>query len=119
LSFFGKLRGDHEPRLESIARNLEVSLNAKGGYASPVEVYGLGRYDGHFATKPLLDTLCSEMLAVVRSYEPRLREPKLTLHGLDRGLWVRFSLTGLVGGTPVTYHVFFHSVLRNVSVRRG
>ncbi|MDI1448133.1 GPW/gp25 family protein [Polyangium sp. 6x1] len=119
MSFFGKLRGDHEPRLESIARNLEVSLNAKGGYASAVEVYGLGRYDGHFATKPLLDELCAEMIGVVRAYEPRLFEPKLTLIGRDRGLWVRFSLTGLVGGQPVTYHVFFHSVLRNVSVRRG
>ncbi|MDC3979011.1 GPW/gp25 family protein [Polyangium jinanense] len=119
MSFYGKLRGDHEPRLESIARNLEVSLNAKGGYASAVEVYGLGRYDGHFATKPLLDELCAEMLGVVRSYEPRLLEPKLTLIGRDRGLWVRFTLTGLVGEQPVTYHVFFHSVLRNVSVRRG
>jgi predicted component of type VI protein secretion system len=119
LSFFGKLRGDHEPRLESIARNLEMSLNAKRGYASAVEVYGLGRYDGHFATKPLLDELVVEMLEVVRAFEPRLLEPRLTLIGRDRGLWVRFTLTGLVGGAAVTYHVFLHSVLRNVSVRRG
>jgi predicted component of type VI protein secretion system len=119
LSFFGKLSGTHEPRLESIARNLEEALNAKRGYSSSVEVFGLGRYDGHFATKPLLDDLGAEMLEVVRSFEPRLLEPKLVLLGRDRGLWVRFSLTGLVGSVPANYHVLFHSILRNVHVRLG
>src|SRR5687767_6100483 len=74
----------------SIARNLQVVLNAKEGYAASVEVFGIGRYDGHYGKRELIDALTEEMLARVKYFEPRLREPAISLVGKDRMLWVRF-----------------------------
>jgi predicted component of type VI protein secretion system len=105
-----------EPAIDAIARNLEAVLNAKQGYSGMVEVFGLGRYDAHHADKALLGALSDEMIEQVRRYEPRLREPKLTLVGKDRGLWVRFSLSGRYGEETRRFAVLFHSVFRNVRV---
>lgn len=116
MSFYGKLRGDDEGRIESIRRNLEASFGAKRGYAASVEVFGVGSYDGYFSSKARIDALVAEMLEVVRAFEPRLLEPAMTLLGRDPGLWLRFSLTGKVGRQPVSFIVLVHGVFRHVRV---
>lgn len=117
MSFVSRLAGAAEEQaIEAIARNLEAVLNAKQGYAGTVEVFGLGRYDAYLADKSLLDVLSAEMIEQVRRYEPRLREPKLKLVGKDRGLWVRFSLSGRYDEQTRSFAVLFHSVFRNVRV---
>ena len=117
MSFLSRLaEAPEEPAIEAIARNLEAVLNAKQGYAGAVEVFGIGSYDGHFGDKGLVETLKAEMIEKVRRFEPRLREPKITLVGKDPALWVRVSLSGRVGGETRLFAVLFHSVLRNVRV---
>jgi len=116
MGFYEKLSGKPSPAVTNIARNLQAVLNAKEGYAAAVEVFGIGRYDGHYGHRELLDTLTSEMLAKVRVFEPRLKEPTLKFVGKDRLLWVRFVLTGLCNQEPCSFQVFFHSVFRQVRV---
>lgn len=117
MSFYGKLSGNpDEPALESIARNLEAVLNAKRGHAGAVEVFGIGGYDGTYATKPFIGALTQEMLEQVKRYEPRLTEPQLTLMGRDRAMWVRFRLSGRCHGEPCSFAILFHSILRSVRV---
>jgi predicted component of type VI protein secretion system len=117
VSFFGKLAAAHEePLTASIARNLEAVLNAKQGHSAAVEVFGLGRYDSPLAERPLVAALTAEMLAQIRRFEPRLRDPVLALVGRDRELWVCFSLTGSCEGRPCGFSVLFHSIFRHVRV---
>lgn len=117
MSFVSRLAGVPEERtIEAVARNLEVVLNAKQGYAGEVEVFGLGSYDAHLGDKELLAALSAEMIGQVRRHEPRLREPKLSLIGRDRALWVRFSLSGRLDGQACSFAVLLHSVFRNVRV---
>jgi predicted component of type VI protein secretion system len=119
MPFYEKLSGRSASLAESVARNLQAVLNAKEGYAASVEVFGLGRYDGHHGNRQLLDVLIGEILEKVRDFEPRLREPALALVGRDHLLWVRFVLTGLCDGVPCTYVVLLHSVFRHVRVVPG
>lgn len=119
MAFYEKLSRTKSPLAESVARNLQAVLNAKEGYAAAVEVFGLGRYDGHYGHRELLDTLLSEMLTKVRAFEPRLADPAIELLGRDRMLWVQFRLTGICCDAPCTFLVFFHSVFRNVRVIPG
>ncbi len=117
MGLFDKLSGSMEERtIASITRNLAVSLNAKKGYGGVVEIHGLGAYDQHLATKPLVKALVAEMLEVVRACEPRLRDPALKVLGKDREFWVRFELTGTVDGAPQRFSVRFHSMFRTVEV---
>lgn len=116
MSFFGKLAGHEELLHESVLRNLEAILNAKRGYSAGIEVFGLGRADGYFATRPLVEGLVKEMLDVIRCQEPRLVSPSLTLVGRDRDLWVNFELVGTVSGEPCSFVLRFHCVFRNVRV---
>lgn len=116
LSFCGKLKGEGEGCHESVARNLETIFNAKGGHSSATESFGLGRYDGYLANQLRLDTLALEMVEQARKFEPRISAPELELVGRDKGLWVRFHLTGSVANTPSRFVVLFHSVYRNVRV---
>ena len=104
--------------MESITRNIDAVLNAKAGYSSVVNVFGLGRYDAYFANKELIETLIAEMLLSIRNFEPRLLSPRLMLVGRDRTVWAKFSLTGTVGDTPVTFDIRFHTIFRNVEVKR-
>lgn len=101
---------------DSIARNLEAVLNAKEGYAAAVEVFGIGRYDGHYGHRQLIDTLTAEMLQKVKAFELRLKEPSLSLVGRYRGLWVLFRLVGRCNEQPCSFEIFFHSIFRNVRV---
>lgn len=105
--------------VEGIARNLEAVLNAKEGYAAAVEIYGIGRYDGHYGHRRLIETLTAEMLQKVRTFEPRVKDPALGLVGRYRGLWVLFRLTGRCNEQACAFEVFFHSVFRNVRVVPG
>src|SRR5262245_11405084 len=117
MSFMSRLAGaSDEPLVDSVARNLESVLNAKQGYAGEVEVLGLGRYDVHLGDRGLLAALSAEMIEQVRRHEPRLREPRLTLLGRDKALWVRFSLSGRLEGQTRSFSVFFHSIFREVRV---
>jgi len=119
MGFHERLRGQASTRLQSIASNLQAVLNAKEGYAASVEVFGLGRYDGHYGNQELLETLVEEMLAKVSAYEPRLRDPSIALVGRDPMLWVRFLLTGVCDGLPCSFTISFHSVFRHVKVVPG
>jgi predicted component of type VI protein secretion system len=116
LSFFGKLASHEEQLRESILRNLEAILNAKRGYSAAVEVFGLGRADGYFAKRPLVEGLVRDMLEVIRCHEPRLGSPSLSLVGRDHDLWVNFELFGTVSGAPCVFVIRFHCVFRNVQV---
>jgi type VI secretion system protein len=115
-SFSGKLKGEPEGCHHSIARNLENVFNAKGGYSSVAEGFGLGRYDAFLANQVRLDTLAQEMVELARRFEPRISNPELELQGRERDLWVRFLLTGSVADLPSRFVVMFHSVYRNVRV---
>ena len=117
MSFVSRLAGaPEEPVIDAIARNLEAVLNAKQGYAGAVDVFGIGGYEGRLGDKSILEMLSADMIATVRRHEPRLREPKLTLEGKDRSLWLRFSLRGRVDQETRTFAVLYHSILRNVRV---
>lgn len=116
MSLFGKLAGHEELLRESILRNLDAILNAKRGYSAAVEVFGLGRADGYFAKRPLVEGLIKDMLEVIRSEEPRLGSPSLIMAGRDRDLWVNFELLGTVSGEPCAFVIRFHCVFRNVQV---
>jgi len=116
MAFYDKLSGKPTPAVVSIARNLQALLNAKEGYAAAVEVFGIGRYDGHYGHRELLDTLIAEMLVKVRAFEPRLKDPQLVLVGKDQRLWVRFLLSGTYDKTRYDFEIFFHSVFRHVRV---
>ncbi len=116
MSLYGKLSMHEELGCESVARNLEAILNAKRGYASAVEVFGLGRADGYFASRPLVAGVIKDMLEAIGTHEPRLTSPSLTLLGRDRDLWVNFELRGAVSGEPRVFIVRFHSVFRNVRI---
>ncbi|HKO53054.1 MAG TPA: GPW/gp25 family protein [Polyangiaceae bacterium] len=116
MAFYEKLSGKPSTAVASIARNLQAVLNAKEGYAASVEVFGIGRYDGHYGHRELLDALIGEMLTKIRALEPRLKEPALILVGKDRLLWVRFELTGRCNEQPCRFQVLFHSIFRHVRV---
>src|SRR4051812_12701000 len=103
MAFYEKLSKKPEGTFslaDGIARNLEAVLNAKQGYAAAVEVFGIGRYDGHYAHRQLIETLISEMLQKVKSFEPRLKEPAICLVGRYRTLWALFRLTGRCNDLP-------------------
>lgn len=101
---------------ESIARNIEAVLNAKEGYAGAVEVFGIGRYDGHYGHRQLIDRLIAEMVQKVRYFEPRVKDPAIALIGRYRSLWVLFRLTGHCQEQECSFEIFFHSIFRNVRV---
>lgn len=101
---------------DGIARNLEVVLNAKEGYSAAVEVFGIGRYDGHYGHRELIDTLTAELLQKVKAFELRVKDPTISLVGRYRGLWVLFRLTGRCNEQPCSFEIFFHSIFRNVRV---
>lgn len=119
MAFYEKLSKKPEGAsslAEGIARNLEAVLNAKEGYSAAVEVFGIGRYDGHYGHRQLIETLTAEMLHKVKSFEPRLKEPALGLVGRYRMLWVLFRLTARCNHQPCSFEIFFHSIFRNVRV---
>ncbi len=118
MGFYEKLskKAEASTPSESIARNLEAVLNAKEGYAAAVEVFGIGRYDGHYGHQRLIETLIGEMLQKVRSFEPRLKEPAICLVGRYRTLWALFRLTGRYKDESCSFEIFFHSIFRNVRV---
>jgi predicted component of type VI protein secretion system len=116
MALYEKLKGAEEPALASIARNLEAVLNAKKGHAAAVEVFGLGNYDRHFASKPAVNTLIAEMTEQVLAFEPRLMKPRIEITGRDPSLWVHFDLTATYAGGSCRFRLLFHSVFRNVRV---
>lgn len=117
MGLIEKLAGSIEERtLDSIERNLQAVLNSKRGYGGVVEVYGLGAYDVHLATKPALATLIAEMTNAILRFEPRLKGPRIHLLGRDPKLWAVFELNGSVDGEPKRFLIRFHTVYRNVEV---
>ncbi|MCK6588098.1 MAG: GPW/gp25 family protein [Polyangiaceae bacterium] len=117
MGLIDKLAGSIEERtLESIARNVQAVLNSKRGYGGVVEVYGLGAYDAHLATKPLIAALITEMTDAVVGFEPRLKNPRIHLLGRDPRLWAVFELNGTVDGEPKRFLIRFHTVYRGVEV---
>ena len=116
MSLYGKLTGHEEPMGESVARNLEAILNSRRGYSAAVEVFGLGRADGCFASRPLVTGVIKDMLETIRNHEPRLGSPSLTLVGRDRDPWVNFELRGVVSGEPCLFRLRFHCVFRHVQI---
>ncbi|WP_437762116.1 GPW/gp25 family protein [Sorangium sp. So ce281] len=117
MSLLGRLAGERmEPALKSVARNLATVLNAKKGYAEAAEVFGLGDYDEHLATTPLIETLGREMLKLIEDYEPRAEKPVLTFLGADSTLYAAFQLQCEVEGSPAAFWIRMHTILRYVTV---
>lgn len=117
MSFIQRLAGARpEPVERQVARNLTAVLNAKKGYAEECEVFGLGDYDRHDATKPLLETLMREMLTNVARFEPRAKRPELTLLGEDGTLFAVFRLRCEIDEKPAAFRIRMNVVLRNVIV---
>lgn len=119
MSFLSRLtKTAPESESDRIIRNLNRVFNSRKGYGSVVEGFGLGDYEDASNTPKLLGTLMDEIVAAVRRYEPGLEAPSVELAGKDPKLWVRFVLSGLVGGVPQAFYIDMDSKYRNVVVSR-
>jgi type VI secretion system protein len=117
MSFMNRLACDRsEPVQRSVARNLTAVLNSKKGYAEASEIFGLGDYDEHLATRPLLEALTREMLQNVKAFEPRAERPELTFLGREGSLFAAFRLRCEIEGRPASFRIRMQTILRYVLV---
>jgi predicted component of type VI protein secretion system len=117
MGFLDRLAGEREETVhESVARNLTAVLNSRKGHASDVEVFGVGDYDEHRATKPLLEMLAREMLDAVKAFEPRARKPELMYMGRESSLFAAFRLRCEIEGRPAGFWIRMQTILRYVTV---
>jgi type VI secretion system protein len=122
-SFIDKFTGGFQDRapgrkgdLEQVRQNLEAVLNTKEGYGYFVEGFGLGRYTEKFGTQDLMKTLTAELLSSIKLQEPRLQDVEVELRGRDSGLWLHFTMTGVLLGEACSLRILFHTVSGQVRV---
>lgn len=119
MSFLSRLsRSGPESESDRIVRNLNRVFNARKGYGSVDEGFGLGDYEDMWNTASLLETIGDEIAGAVRRYEPALEDPRVELQGRDHRLWIRFVLTGRVAGAAQAFVIDIDSKYRNVIVSR-
>ncbi len=116
-SFLARLtRAAPRPEIEAVARNLEHLLNTRKGCGSVVAELGLGDYEAAPNTHHAVLTLRAEIEQMVRTYEPRLHSPRVTLLG---GLGTRniiFELQGTVGADLNVMLLDIDTTTRHVTV---
>lgn len=115
-SFIARLtQGPMRPESEAIARNLEHLLNTRKG-SSGIMALGLGDYEAAPNARDAVLQLLTELEQLAKTYEPRIREPQVTLlgqHGYNR---VRFELQGLVHGARQLFWLDIDTTTRHVEV---
>ena len=117
MSFLNRLARERGDAVEqSVARNLTAVLNAKRGYAEAAEVFGLGGFEQHLATRPLLEALAKEMLQAILAFENRVIRAELTFLGREGSLYASFRLRADVEGRPAAFLIKMHTILRYVTV---
>jgi predicted component of type VI protein secretion system len=117
MGFLDRLAGAREESAHaSVARNLTAVLNSRKGHASVIEVFGVGDYDEHLATKPLLETLMREMLDAVKAFEPRVAKPELKFVAREGSLFATFRLRCEIDGRPAGFWIKMQIILRYVTV---
>jgi type VI secretion system lysozyme-like protein len=98
-SFIGRLIGEpSQPLVEVVAVNLENVLNTRKGSGSVIREFGLGDYERAATTHESVLILIEEIAELCRRYEPRLREPKVSLLGRSGYDELRFELEGQLAG---------------------
>jgi predicted component of type VI protein secretion system len=117
MGFLDRLAGEREETAqESVARNLTAVLNSRKQHAGIIEVFGLGDYDEHLATRPLLEMLTKEMMEAIKAFEPRARKPELTYMGRESTLFAAFRLRCEIEGRPAGFWIRMQTILRYVTV---
>ena len=117
MGVLDRLAGEREQTAqESVARNLTAVLNSRKEHAGIIEVFGLGDYEEHLATKPLIEVLTKEMLDAVKAFEPRARKPELTYMGRESTLFAAFRLRCEIEGRPAAFWIRMQTILRYVTV---
>lgn len=117
MGFLDRLAGEREETAHaSVARNLTAVLNSRKGHASVIEVFGVGDYEAHLATKPLLQALVNEMLEAVKAFEPRAAKPELVYMGREGTLYASFRLRCEIEGRPAAFWIRMQTILRYVTV---
>jgi predicted component of type VI protein secretion system len=101
---------------EQIARNLEAVLNARRGFDSVVEVYGVSEPERIDRAPSALRALEAEMTELVRKYEPRVEGASVRCVGRRGSLHAEFSLEGSVDGEKTSFALRYSIVFRNVVV---
>jgi len=99
-----------------VADNLGHVLNTRKGCGSVIPELGLGDYEAEPNTHEATLALEREVRALVLRYEPRLREPQVTLRGRHGYRAVHFSLIGLIGGESRAYEIVIDTSTRHVDV---
>ena len=116
-SFLARLTGAApRPEIEAVARNLEHLLNTRKGCGSVVAELGLGDYEAAPNTHHAVLSLRAEIEQLVRKYEPRLREPRVTLLGGLGTCHVIFELQGMVGADRHVILLNIDTTTRHVTV---
>ncbi|MCH9679846.1 MAG: GPW/gp25 family protein [Deltaproteobacteria bacterium] len=116
-SFLSRLVGVASTDLSAqVATNLGHVLNTRKGCGSVIPELGLGDYEGAATTHDAVLVLVRELRALVVRYEPRLRDPEVTLRGRYGYRMVRFSLQGTVEGVVGKFHIDIDTSTRHVDV---
>ncbi len=99
-----------------VAHNLGHVLNTRKGCGSVIPELGLGDYEDAATTHEAVLVLVSELRALVLRYEPRLRDPEVTVLGRYGYRMVRFSLRGTVDGAAGRFGIDIDTNTRHVDV---
>lgn len=99
-----------------VAENLGHVLNTRKGCGSVIRELGLGDYEAAPNTHEAVLVLLDELRAVVLRYEPRLREPEVTLRGRLGYRTIRFSIAGSIDGRAQVFGVDIDTSDRHVEV---
>lgn len=99
-----------------VAENLGHVLNTRKGCGSVVQELGLGDYEAAPNTHDAVLVLVEELRTAVLRYEPRLREPEVTLRGRLGYRTIRFSIAGAIDGRAHAFGVDIDTTTRHVHV---
>lgn len=108
-----------EPAPCEVARNLGFVFNTRKACGSVIADYGLGDYEHEVAITRAVEALRGELLASVRRYEPRLRDPAVRLRGGWSHHMVRFEIAGRLDGQPCAFEVDVDTTTREIRVQEA
>jgi len=119
-SFLGRrTRAPAQSGIAAVVRNLDHLLNTRKGCGSVVAELGIGDYEAAPTTHQAVLALRAELERLVRGYEPRLGDPKVTLLGRIGTRIVRFELRGELGGEAHVIWLDIDTETRHFEVRPG
>ena len=119
-SFLARLtQAPPPPGIAAVVQNLEHLLNTREGCGSVVAGLGLGDYEAGKTTHQAVLLLRAEIEKLVRSFEPRVLEPRVKLLGRLSYRLVRFELRGRVCDDAQVLWLDIDTTTRQVKVRVG